>query len=491
MWTSKLLETAAILSQLKAFFVSREMPAFLVGGSIRDSLQGIETRDLDVAVAGDCLALAEELAETLGGTVMSLGQPGRDVARITVPSSDGGRSIIDLSGIEGSISSDLKRRDFTVDAMALPLREWQTPQWQERILDPFDGKGDVAQGVIRTTGPAVFKDDPVRLLRAVRLAAKLGFRIEAATAGLIAEQAHLISSAAGERVRDEFLAILSLDGAKDHLELLDELGLLCCIIPELAPAKGVDQPREHYWDVFDHSLHSVEGVERVFSRREEDRVARVVPWDVEEEHFAEDVSDGHTRRTVLKLGALLHDVAKPQTKMVDATGRTRFLGHHTQGAAMCKEIGRRLRLSNRGVEMVCGMVENHLRPTQMSQGGELPTARAVYRYFRDVQDVAIDTLYLSLADHLAARGPELDMGDWERHVSIITHILEVGTHEQGVDKMPRLITGHDLIGEFGLEPGPLIGNLLAGVYEAQAAGEVDSREKALAWVGGMLGGREG
>ena len=377
--------------------------------------------------------------------------------------------------------------------MALPLAEWQTPQWQERILDPFDGRGDVARGVIRATGPAVFEEDPLRLLRAVRLSAKLDFRIEPSTAGLIAEQAHLISSVAGERVRDEFLAILSLDGAKDHLELLDELGLLCCIIPELAVAKGVDQPREHYWDVFDHSLHAVEGVERVFSRRQEDPVARMVPWpwNVEEERFAEDVSDGHTRRTVLKLGALLHDVAKPQTRMVDAEGRIRFLGHHTQGAAMCKEIGCRLRLSSRGVEMLCGMVENHLRPTQMNQDGELPTARAVYRYFRDVQEVAIDTLYLSLADHLAARGPGLDMDGWERHVGIITHIMEVGTHDQAPDNMPRLITGHDLIREFGLEPGPVIGNLLAGVYEAQAAGEVDSRETALAWVGGALGVQAG
>ena len=140
--------------------------------------------------------------------------------------------------------------------------------------------------------------------------------------------------------------------------------------------------------------------------------------------------------------------------------------------------------------MVCGMVENYLRPMQMTQGGELPTARAVYRYFRDVQDVAIETLYLSLADHLAARGPELDMGGWERHVDVIAHILEIGTHEQAPNNTPRLITGHDLVGEFGLEPGPLIGNLLAGVHEAQAAGEVDSRERALAWVGGILRSQE-
>jgi len=132
--------------------------------------------------------------------------------------------------------------------------------------------------------------------------------------------------------------------------------------------------------------------------------------------------------------------------------------------------------------MVCGMVENHLRPMQMSQGEEMPTPRAVYRYFRDAGDVAIDTLYLSLADHLAARGPELDMGDWQRHVEIIGHILQVGTQEQTSERMPRLITGHDVIQEFGLAPGPIIGSLLEGIRDAQVTGELDSREGALAWV---------
>ena len=120
---------------MNSFFLSRSVPTFLVGGSIRDSLQGLETRDLDVAIAGDCLALAKDLAETLGGTFVSLSQPGREVARAAVPSSDGGRWVIDLSGMKGSISSDLDRRDFTVDAMALPLAEWLTPQWRERILE--------------------------------------------------------------------------------------------------------------------------------------------------------------------------------------------------------------------------------------------------------------------------------------------------------------------------------------------------------------------
>ena len=450
-------------------------------------MRGAPSTDIDIAVQGDALSLARDMADSLSASYVPL-SPSHKTARIAMPSVRGGNGwIIDVSSIKGSIFDDLARRDFSVDALALPLEKWGTPSCQESILDPFGGSFDLSRRVIRAIKPSVFQEDPARLLRAVRLAAKLGFKIDPSTALLITRDAHLITSTSGERVRDEFLATLSLDGAKVHLETLDELGLLCCIISELSATKRVEQPREHYWDVFGHSIHAVEGVERVVSGREGDLASGMVPWDAGmDERFAQEVSDGYTRLTILKLGALLHDIAKPQTKMVDAKGKTRFLGHHTLGASMSEDILHRLRLSNQGVEMVRGMAENHLRPTQMSQGKELPTPKAVYRYFRDVGDVAIDTLYLSLADHLAARGPDLEMEGWLSHVDIVKHILEIGTREQSPEKMPGLITGHDLINEFGMTPGPLIGILLEGVKEAQAGREIDTREKALAWAKSRL-----
>ena len=487
-WISLFPGNATILSKLREFFLSRSIPAFLVGGYVRDSLRGTPCKDVDVAVPGEFLSLAKELAGTFGGSFVALGHDHR-VARVVVTSADDGRWVVDVSDLEGPVYGDQMRRDFTVDAMALAVEDWDVPGWEDRILDPLGGRRDLDERTIRAVGPWVFPEDPARLLRAVRLAATLGFRIDPDTSQLISRQAHLLSSTAGERVRDELLAVLALDGAKNHLEMLDGLGLLCCIIPELRVTKGVEQPLEHYWDVFGHSLHAVEGVERVTTACNGDPVSNLVPWCAEmEERFAQQVSDGHTRRTILKLGALLHDIAKPQTKAVDEAGRTRFLGHHTLGSSMSRQILQRLRLSNRGVDMTCGMVENHLRPTQMSQGTELATPRAVYRYFRDVGDVSIDILYLSLADHLAARGPELAMDGWRDHVKSITHILEVGTKQQSLEKTPRLITGHDLIEELGLAPGPLIGSLLEGVKDAQAGGDVVTRAEALGWVRSRLKG---
>jgi poly(A) polymerase len=199
------------------------------------------------------------------------------------------------------------------------------------------------------------------------------------------------------------------------------------------------------------------------------------------EHFEEEVSSGHKRKTLLKLAALLHDVAKPETKAIDEKGKMRFLGHAREGTAIVSDIMGRLRFSAREQEMVEKMVAHHLRPGQMVGEG-LPTRRAIYRYFRDTGDAGIDTIFLNLADHLAARGPQLDVEEWRGHARQMAYVLEECFREEGVVLPPRLIDGHDLIDIIGLSPGPKIGGLLEAVREAQAAGEVGTREEALSYV---------
>ena len=147
---------------------------------------------------------------------------------------------------------------------------------------------------------------------------------------------------------------------------------------------------------------------------------------------------------------------------------------------MVDEILQRLRVSRRGIDMVTTMVEYHLRPKQMSQGDELPSDKAIYRYFRDLGDVAIDTIYLNLCDILAARGPTLDLRDWGNHVNIERHVLSVGLEKQTPQQLPKLVTGHHLMEELGLHPGPKIGNLLEAITEAQVTGLARNRKEALA-----------
>ncbi len=262
------------------------------------------------------------------------------------------------------------------------------------------------------------------------------------------------------------------------------------MIPELAQAKGVEQPRVHFWDVLDHSIQTVGTVDFLLRQGAweytGEEVLAAVPWSAElKQHFDREVSSGSTRGSLLKLAALLHDIAKPQTKAIDEGGRTRFLGHDKEGAAIAAGILERLRFSTREVKLVEVLVRYHLRPTQMSQD-ELPSRRAIYRYFRDTGEAGIDILFLSLADHLATKGQHLDLTQWQEHARMTEYVLARHFEEESLMVPPKLIDGHDLIDSFGLSPGSKIGEVLEAVREAQATGEVTAREEALAYVAHLL-----
>ena len=473
---------------MRDHFASGHTTVYLVGGVVRDVLLGRDTSDVDLAVASSAHEAGTALAERLGGRVVAL-DDSRDIVRVVL-GSDQAATNIDISSYRDSIEEDLSRRDFTIDAMAVPVSEAQTGTARVSPVDPFEGADDLAKKRIRALHPSVFEDDPARLMRAPRLAVQLGFRIDEDTAESIRRHADLVSDVAAERVRDELLKLLAEPGAAASLRLLDELGLLTKVIPELGDARGITQPKEHHWDVFNHSVETAERVDWVMgdSPQADAFVTDAVPWSHSvAEHFSELVSDGHSRLTLLRLAGLLHDVAKPETRTVEPTGRIRFLGHHREGARKTEQILERLRVSGRGVELVSAMVEHHLRPSQMSQGGELPTPRAVYRYYRDVADAAIDTLYLNLADYLAARGPSLSRREWSDHCRIIDHISQGGLVQASEEGLPPLVDGHEIMRTFSLQPGPQIGSLLELVRESQAGGEIETKEEALELVRSRLG----
>ena len=476
-----------MIEQLAACCAALGADAYLVGGFVRDwVLSAKPGHDIDIAVSGDPEAIAREIAQRLSGTVVPL-SPAHGVIRVAGPGdSEAGEPPwnIDINGFDGSIEEDLGRRDFSVNAMAVPIADWPSP---DAVIDPLGGRSDLATKTIRALGPTVFQYDPGRLLRAIRLAGQLRFRMEPGTSKQIRADSALLAQVSPERVREEFLNILSVDGAKGQLEVMDHFGLFEQVIPELQPAKGVDQPNMHYWDVWGHTMHTVEAAELITKGHQNSPVFSCVPWtEASEAHFNQQATDGHTRATILKLAALFHDVAKPQTKSQDDTGRTRFFGHSEKGAEVATQRLTQLRVSSKGIEMVAKMVEHHLRPTGMKDGDDWPTDRAIHRYFRDVGDVAIDTLYLSLADYLGAKGPELLHEEWLNHARMVGHILHVGTSEPVSPTTTRLITGHDLMTHYNLQPGPEIGAVLERVEEARAAGEIETKEQALEMAGNAL-----
>jgi UTP:GlnB (protein PII) uridylyltransferase len=181
---------------------------------------------------------------------------------------------------------------------------------------------------------------------------------------------------------------------------------------------------------------------------------------------------------VIKLACLLHDIGKPVTKSFQEDGRMRFFGHAAAGAELARKLMRRMHFSSRETKMVTGMVDAHMRPLQMAQQGP-PSNRAIYRFFRDTGEAGADTLFLSLADHMAAVGPRLSMDGWRRHLAIISHILRRQMEDPSVISPVQLLRGDDLMTALGVAPGPELGRLLELVREAQAAGEVETKEEAL------------
>ena len=478
-----------LLERLRAHCAAAGVEAFLLGGYVRDALLARSTYDIDLAVAHGAAALAQSIARKLGGTPVPL-DPERGIHRVAAIRPADSPWRVDISTLQGDIEDDLRRRDFTIDALAVPLADTGARIAAWPLIDPTDGLTDLHAGVLRQTAPGVLAEDPLRLLRAVRIAAQTGFTLEAETERAVRQHATLLAEVSAERVREELLTILSLPGVGRSLELLDSLGLLDEALPELSPARGVTQPVEHYWDVFHHTLHCVDYAERILdpSFRVSDPAGQSVPWpEWASEYFSDEFSDGHTRATYLKLACLLHDVAKPETKSVQPNGRVRFLGHPVKGATTARSVLRRLRASGKAQEAVAVMVEQHLRPSQLAQRGETPTARAIYRFYRDLKDVAVDTLYLSMADYLAARGPDLELEDWARHCARVQFTLDEGRAQDSPARQERLLTGHDLMALFNLQSGPELRPLLEMVKESGAAGEVKTRAEAVTLVSHILG----
>ena len=476
---------SSLLAKVSHFFSEHGVKAYLTGGLVRDMLLGRETADIDIAVATDALEVAPGVAKAFSGKYVLLDEVNR-IGRVVLDNetaSTKSRWELDFSTFEGNIEQDLARRDFTINAMAIDLEEFVRQPQSPVLIDPFHGQDDLNHGVIRAVSETAFTSDPARLLRAVRLAGELDFSIDSETETLIQRYAHLISGVAGERTREELLKLLAMSQTGQLLAYLDELDLLTAIIPELAQMKGVSQPKIHVWDVFDHSIETIATV--CFLLRQGtlkyagEEVLAAVPWSAElEQHFNQEVSGGSTRGSLLKLAALLHDIAKPQTKSIDEDGRARFLGHAKEGAISATSILERLRFSTKEIKLVEALISHHLRPTQMSQE-ELPSRRAIYRYFRDTGEAGIDILFLSLADHLATRGPQLYPSHWRQHTRLVAYVLDKHFEEESLTLPLKLIDGHDLIDNFGLSPGPRVGEVLEAVREAQASGEVTTREEAI------------
>lgn len=441
--------------------------AWVVGGAVRDALLGRSTADLDLdlAVEGDVAAAARTLAKLARGPVFELSDAFGSW-RVMAPERTWQ---IDLSPLRGgTLEADLALRDFTVNAIAEPL------EGGDRV-DPHGGARDLAARRLRAVGPDSFAADPLRVVRLVRLAAELGMEADPATASLARRSAPGAATVAQERVFAELKRIVAGDGVIASLALMDDLGLTSAILPELHALHGVDQNRYHHADVYAHTIEVVEQAVRLqgdpgaaLGDEHGEAVVAVLA-----EPLAEDVDRGFG----LRMGALLHDVAKPVTLGRREDGSPTFLGHDSAGAELSREILTRLRAGEKLKAHVAALARHHLRLGFLVH--ERPLARrALYRYLRTTEPVEVDVTLLSVADRLATRGRKAQESI-AKHLELAREVLPAALSWRAEGRRVPLIRGDALAAELGLSDGRELGRLLAEIDEARFAGEIGTREEAV------------
>lgn len=494
---------AQVHAALRRIAGLRPAPIWLVGGALRDAALGRPVSDIDLACAG-ARAMAARLAGTFGGTLVTLDEKNAVYRLVLPPSRAGALKQIDVSEIQGSgIATDLARRDFTVNAVALELSVDLPARLSARnLLDPRGGLADLQARLLRCEDGRLLQDDPLRLLRAFRLAAQAGLAIEPATLALVGKHRRLVLKPAAERISAELLALLSLSGAPRWLALMDECGLLTSLFKDLEPARRCAEEYYGPGGVLKHSLDVCSRLDFLL-----ENLRRIYP-DLErplEEHFAARASAGASYRSILMLAALLHDVSKPETlKLLD--GRLRFFEHEARGAVRAENILRALRLSREQITAATLMIRHHLRPGHLASLGKPATDKAVYRFFRDLGEHAPGLLALCWGDHssympldrlkklldaacsprpraarLARVRPEEARRTVE-HLQCVSMLLRRFFDRDNAPVPVRLLDGNEVMKALKIPPGPRVGEILERLREAQAGGEVRSRQEALDFI---------
>jgi len=438
----------------------------LAGGAVRDAMRGRAVHDIDVTVErGSARSAGKAFADAAGGALVMLGQ--ERLARVVL-----GDATVDFTPLRAkTLEEDLRLRDFTVNAMALRL-PWGL---RNEIVDPTGGAADLGARRLRVCGPRSFRDDPVRLWRAHRQAVQLGLRLHPATARLLGREARLAGKCPPERLRDELFKLLGGSRAAPVLRAAARSGVLEATFPFFRTMRGVRVPGgKGIIRVLDHTLEAVECLDRSFSR-----LRSLYPLQAAEiaAHLREEPVTGRSRKALLRLAMLLHDIAKPRTIRRTVDGDVHFYEHEHLGARLAATILRdRLRVSEREIAIVTRVIQLHLRPGYLA-GAARVTDKAAYRLIRDAGTELLELVLHSEADREATHHGKTVAERGQR--AAIGRILAFRRDLRSRVPAKRIVSGHDLMRELSLKPGPVIGDLLRAVDEAVALGKVQTKEEAI------------
>lgn len=496
-----------ILDAISDLASAENKKIYLVGGFLRDLYLGNPGRDLDFAVSGNAMSLAQSVSEVLKGVYIPLDRINR-VARVVLDP-HGEKWQIDFSSFKGlSIEEDLSNRDFTINATALELsayiklseengglaaRRSERWRWHEELIDPYGGLADIENKTIRAISKYVFEADPVRILRGVRLAGKLGFNIKPETLDLMEQSRWLLQEVSGERVWEELSAVLALPQSYRWITVLDDIGVLSELFPteEIMKAAGLGQGRDNAWA---HSLRTYQLLEKICGDPCLELPATGRGEELQElilQHLNQSLTAGRRRVQLLKIAALLYEPGQAAAAMADDVVQAASPGCLKAGPAYVSKFARRLKISRTEESYLSKIAGCHMYPLRLFK--EAPAGPAsIHRFFTKLGKEAPDALLLSLANactYGGGRDGAFNLPGYRAFIGdlLCKYYFEAETYVHP----PALVKGEELMAALALSPSKKVGELLEKITEAQVSGEVANREDAIAYAAGLLDKKNG
>ena len=425
----------SLIEKIKPYI--KNYDSYLVGGYLRDLLSGEISPDRDIAIKCDNLAeLTKKIADELNGSFVELDKS-NEIYRVVF-----GDDYIDFAKLLNSnLDDDIKRRDFTMNAIMYDINN-------EKFIDITDGKKDFEEKLIRTYKISNLSDDPLRMIRAIRFQAKLGFRIDDEIINFIKENNSLILNVAPERVHQELMKTFEGKFLIQALFSMDETGLLDVIFPFFADIKKIPSNSHHHLDLFHHLIETTKNI--------------------------------RINKPELKLAAFIHDLAKPDCWTIEAeTGRHRFIGHDELGAKKVVPYLKKLKFSNKQIEYISKMIQFHIYPSALMKD-ENVTERAIIRFIRKIGNDTLDLLELARADRLSAKGPAVTDDMVQVNLLNLEKLKEKYFEiSPKLKEMPKLIDGNEIMEILNLKPSPKLKEIIDEIKELQLEGKINNKEDAI------------
>lgn len=449
-----------ILNKIKENFTNE---IYLVGGSVRDYLMGIESHDRDIIVMDeDAKNFSLKLQKLFDATFVPLDEENK-IYRLVM--SDKINYIDITNPVGGTIEKDLMRRDLTINAIAVNINSGE-------VVDISGGVTDIKNKCIHCVNEQNFVDDPLRLLRVYRFQSLYNFSIAPETLSAICKYVELIKKPAFERINYEVLRLFSGRYAHVALENMNKTWLLEEIFPFVKELKQVPPNSHHHLDLLHHSIETVKQIQEIYDNAQ----------DEVKEHLDRVDFGGFSRLAHLKFAGFIHDIGKFSTWTIEEGGRHRFIGHDDVGSKLAGTMLKKMHFSNKQVDYLTKMIKFHIYPSQLMSSPQI-TEKIMMRFVRKMDANSIDNIILAMADRLSARGPEITDEVVEHNINLLTTLMKFYLDvRETIKPLPIFLTGNDVMEILNIKPSPKLGKIMNSLHEAQLNGDVQTREQAVEFV---------